>query len=58
MLISNMVTCAPSPAAIFAACIPTIPAPKTSTLPGATPGTPPKRTPRPFTGFSKYFAPC
>ena len=53
-----MVTWAPKPAAIFAACTPTTPAPNTKTLPGATPGTPPKSTPRPLAGFSKYFAPC
>ena len=54
---SKIVTLAPKPAAILAACIPTMPPPKTITFAGSTPGTPPNKIPLPFEGFSKYFAP-
>src|SRR5690348_4773085 len=54
---SRIVTFAPSPAAIFAAFVPTTPPPRITTLPGATPGTPPSRMPRPPCSFSRYLAP-
>ena len=38
---SITVTSAPMPSAIIAACVPTTPPPRITTLPGATPGTPP-----------------
>ncbi len=56
-LTSIITTLAPKPAAILAACVPTIPPPKIKTLPGGTPGTPPNNTPFPPCGFSRYLAP-
>lgn len=50
-------TWAPKPAATRAAFVPTTPAPRTSTVPGSTPETPPSRMPRPFIGRSRYLAP-
>jgi len=44
-------------AAIKAALWPTTPPPKTNTLPGFTPGTPPSNTPLPPCGFSRKRAP-
>jgi hypothetical protein len=55
---SRIVTCAPRPAAIFAALVPTTPPPMITTSPGATPGTPPSSTPLPPKIFSRYLAPC
>ena len=46
------------PIAIVAAFIPTTPPPITSTLPAATPGTPPSSSPRPPRGFSSMKAPA
>ena len=54
---SISMTFAPSPAATFAALVPTTPAPRITTCAGETPGTPPSRIPRPIIGFSRYFAP-
>lgn len=54
---SRMVTWAPIPRAILAALVPTVPPPRITTLAGATPGTPPRRTPRPPLGFSRNWAP-
>ena len=48
---SRMVTSAPRPTAILAACRPTTPPPMTATLAGSTPGTPPSRMPRPPLAF-------
>ncbi len=50
-------TWAPRPRAIFVALMPTVPAPRTTTDPGLTPGTPPRRMPRPPAGFSRHHAP-
>ena len=55
---SMIETRAPSPAAIFAAWVPTTPPPRTSTLAGSTPGTPPSRIPDPPWGRSRYLAPA
>ena len=46
------------PSAMIAAFIPTTPPPITSTLPAATPGTPPSSSPRPPSGFSSMNAPA
>ena len=46
-------TSAPMPSAIWIACRPTIPPPRTTTLAGSTPGTPPSRTPWPPWAFSR-----
>ena len=46
------------PSAIIAACVPTTPPPRITTLPGATPGTPPSRMPLPPCGFSSQNAPA
>ena len=46
-LISRIVTCAPSPKAMRAACVPTTPPPMIVTFPLGTPGTPPSSTPEP-----------
>src|SRR5678816_3236303 len=54
---SRTTTLAPMPAAIFAELIPTTPPPRITTFAGATPGTPPRRTPRPPYNFSRYLAP-
>jgi len=43
-------TGAPIPTAIFAALVPTMPPPRITTFAGATPGTPPRRMPRPPLG--------
>ena len=45
------------PVAISAAFSPTTPPPKIKTVPGETPGAPPKRSPLPFWVFSKECAP-
>ena len=55
---SSTVTSAPMPTAIIAACVPTTPPPRITTLPGATPGTPPSRMPLPPFGFSRKCAPA
>ena len=52
-LVSIKVTLAPKPAAIFAACVPTIPPPITNTSAGFTPGTPPNNFPFPPNGLPK-----
>ena len=44
---STIVTSAPRPTAILAACVPTTPPPSTVTRPAATPGTPPSNMPAP-----------
>ncbi|MNY24908.1 hypothetical protein D3C86_1586510 [compost metagenome] len=41
-----------------AAWLPTTPPPRITTLPGATPGTPPSSTPRPPLAFSRQLAPA
>ena len=51
------VTSAPIPIATTAALRPATPPPITTTFPGETPGTPPKRTPRPPLGFCNALAP-
>ena len=52
-----MVTWAPSPSAIRAACVPTTPPPIMVTLPLGTPGTPPRSTPEPPSCLVKKWAP-
>ena len=52
-----MTTFAARPAAMRAAFVPTAPPPRTSTLAGATPGTPLSRMPWPIIGRSRHFAP-
>ena len=52
-----MLTCAPKPAAIFAALNPNIPPPKTVTTAGSTPGTPLNYFPLPPILPSKHLAP-
>ena len=52
-----MVTLASSPTAMRAALVPDTPPPSTTTLAGATPGTPPSRTPAPPCSFSRQCAP-
>ncbi|CAB4930754.1 unannotated protein [freshwater metagenome] len=54
---SKTVTSAPIPTAITAAFKPATPAPIITTRPGATPGTPPSKTPRPPLGFCSAVAP-
>lgn len=55
---SRTVTSAPMPAATLAALVPTTPAPRIVTLPGSTPATPARRTPRPPDSFSSALAPA
>ena len=55
---SMIVTCAPMPTAMRAACVPTTPPPRITTSAGGTPGTPPSRTPRPPCSFSRQWAPA
>ena len=57
MLMSRMVTSAPRPRAIAAALVPATPAPRTTTLAGRTPGTPPSRMPLPPAGAIREVAP-
>ena len=51
--VSIIVTWAPKPAAILAACVPTIPPPIIKTSAGFTPGTPPNNFPFPPNGLPK-----
>src|SRR3990170_3636149 len=57
MLMSNSPMFAPKPAATLAAFFPTTPPPRMVMCAGSTPGTPPKRMPRPICGRSRYLAP-
>src|SRR5258708_36331536 len=54
---STTVTSARRPTAISTAWVPETPPPSTTTLAGATPGTPPNRTPKPPLAFCRLLAP-
>ena len=56
--VSTIVTSASIPAAIHAAFVPAIPAPRTTTRAGATPAAPPISTPRPPCGRSRFAGPA
>ncbi len=58
MFVSNTKTSASIPIAMKAAFIPTTPPPMTITFAAGTPGTPPRRTPRPPSGRSSMNAPA